>query len=156
MRVHVCGFSTCLWFCHDLVLRISGCLSQIHSRNLHKYGHGKLPLHLKSKLAGNWQIIVFIQMILCSFTARQLRHINSEGAHCALSHQCTGAENLKWILDKQLEIPLSVEFLCCVCIQVLVAIVITIAAVWLRSIPPRITTDVRECGGEDVEVRVWR
>ena len=39
-----------------------------------------------------------------SFTARQLCHINSEGAHRALSHHYACTENLKWILDKQLEI----------------------------------------------------
>ena len=36
--------------------------------------------------------------------ARQLCHINGEGAHHVLSHQCAWAENLKLILDKQLEI----------------------------------------------------
>ena len=36
------------------------------------------------------------------------------------------------------------------------SLLLTIAAVWLRSILPRITTDVRECGGEVVEVRMWR
>ena len=63
----------------------------------------KLPLHLKSKLAGN----CCVRSNDSAFdygTARQLRDINGEGAHRALSHQCACAEKLKWILDKQPEI----------------------------------------------------
>ena len=52
---------------------------------------------------------MFVRMIVRSFTVRQdsymcVRHINGEGAHRALSHQCACAEKLKWILDKQPEI----------------------------------------------------
>ena len=52
----------------------------------------KLPLHLKPKLAGN----CCVRLNDCAFvygTARQLRDINGEGAHRALSHQCACAEN---------------------------------------------------------------
>ena len=41
------------------------------------------------------QITVFLRTIVHLFTARQLHHINGEGAHRTPSHQYTCAENLK-------------------------------------------------------------
>jgi len=55
------------------------------------------------------EIAVCIQTIVRSFTERQLSHIDGEGTHRALSHQCARSENLKYVLDKQLEILSSLE-----------------------------------------------
>ena len=66
----------------------------------------EMAFALEAKASWEVQITVFVRTIVCSFTERQLHHINGEGAHCALSHQCACGENLKWILDKQLEFTL--------------------------------------------------
>ena len=86
----------------DFRLLVPDPLKLVHTHNC---GHGN-GLCTRSLSYSSWELqsTVFVWTIVHSFTARQLRHVNGEGAHYALSHQCACAENLKWILDKQLEL----------------------------------------------------